>query len=265
LGFKKKGEAAAEAGNISLISRSCVEKLVRLVKALCNHVTSLPVDHRGDRTEAGRPSKAVPAIMHTVVKVGKKALGLLQCYGLIGEDGGDRAGARTDFVHCQHALVGKELLVAEEEKAGDRISNSMNGEHTQLVLSHYKWMFGNIMAEKYQQLAHVLSMYFGQIYSSAQPLPQSRLACWIFGNLTFNLTNLLDWLATAKDKSTKKPVTQSNHFHIIAEKIPRFHEGCSIPLLRLLAREAYQKVSKQAGLKRSNRKSDKVETMYREE
>jgi hypothetical protein len=170
-------------------------------------------------------------------------------------------------VHRQHALVGKEILVADEEKAGDRISNSMNGEHTRLVLSHLRWMFGNIMATKYQQLAHILSMYFGLIYSSAKPSPQSRLACWLFGNLTFNLTNVLDCLATAKDKSTKKPVTQSIHFHLIAEEIPRFHEDCDIPLVRLLeeAGEAYQKVSKEAGLKRSDRKSDKVETMYIEE
>jgi hypothetical protein len=116
LGFKKKGKTAAEAGNISPISRSCGEKLVRLVKSLCNHVTSLPVDHRGDRTGAGRPLKVVPAIMHTVVKVGKKALGLLQSYGLTGEDGGDRAGARTDFVHRQHALVGKEILLPRRRK-----------------------------------------------------------------------------------------------------------------------------------------------------
>lgn len=177
LGFKAKGETAAQAGNISPISKSCGEKLVRLVKALSNHVTALPVDHRGNRTGAGRPPKVVPAIMHTVVKVGKKALGLLQRYGLTGKDGADRAGARTDFVHRQHALVGKEILVAKEEKAGDWISNSMNGEHTRLVLSHFRWMFGNIMAVKYQQLAHILSLYFGQIYSRTQPSPHSRLAC----------------------------------------------------------------------------------------
>jgi hypothetical protein len=170
-------------------------------------------------------------------------------------------------VHRQHALVGKKILVAEEEKAGDRIGNSMNGEHTRLVLSHFRWMFGNIMAVKYQQLAHILSLYFGQIYGGARPSSQSRLVCWLFGNLSFNLTNVLDRLATAKDKSTKKPVTQSNHFHILAEEIPRFHEGCDIPLFRLPeeAGEAYQKVSKEAGLKRSDRKSDKVQTMYREE
>jgi hypothetical protein len=82
LGFKNKGETPAQAGDISPISKSCGEKLVRLVKALSNHVTALPVDHQGDRTGVGRPPRAVPAIMHTVVKVGKKSSGLLQRYGL---------------------------------------------------------------------------------------------------------------------------------------------------------------------------------------
>jgi hypothetical protein len=110
-------------------------------------------------------------------------------------------------------------------------------------------------------------MYFGLIYNGKIPYPQSRVACWLFENLTFNLTNMIDRLATARDKSNKKPVTQSNHFHLIAEEIPRFHERCNIPLLRLLeeAGEAYQKVSKESGLKRSDRKTDQVETMYREE
>jgi hypothetical protein len=63
----------------------------------------------------------------------------------------------------------------------------------------------------------------------------------LFGNLTFNLTNLIDRLATSRDKSTKKPVTQSNHFHIVAEEFSRFHELCPIPLVRLWeeAGEAY--------------------------
>lgn len=143
----------------------------------------------------------------------------------------------------------------------------MNGEHTRLVLSHFKWMFGNIMTVKYQQLANILSLYFSLIYNGKNPSPESCVACWLFGNLTFNLTNMVDRLATAKDKSNKKPITQSNHFHLVAEEIPRFHDHCNIPLLRLLeeAGEAYQKVSKESGLKRSNRKTDQVDTMYREE
>jgi hypothetical protein len=149
LGFRAKGESAKDAGDISPISKSCAGKLVRLVKALSSHMTAMPIDHRGDRAGVGRSPKVVLAIMHTVVNVGKKALGLMQRYGLTAEDGGDRAGARMEFVHRQHALVGKEILLAEEEKAGDRISNSMNGEHTRLVPSHYRWMFGNIMAPKY--------------------------------------------------------------------------------------------------------------------
>lgn len=105
--------------DLSPVSKSCAKKLVRLVKALSHHVTAMPLDYRGNRESAGSPPKLAPAIMHTVSMVGRKVLGLLHRYGLTGEDGGDRAGARNDFVHRQHALIGKEILVAEAEKAGD--------------------------------------------------------------------------------------------------------------------------------------------------
>jgi hypothetical protein len=174
LGFKAKGEKADDVQRYDLTPfyKSCAEKLLRLVKALNHHVTALPLNYRANRTGAGRPPILVPAIMHTVSMVGRKVLALVQRYALTGPlEGGDRPGARLGFAQRQQVLIKREYLIADMEKLGKRISNSMNGEHTCLVLSHHEWMFGGLTALKYQQLSKIVSLYFALIYSGNTPSP----------------------------------------------------------------------------------------------
>ncbi|GAQ79805.1 hypothetical protein KFL_000380370 [Klebsormidium nitens] len=281
LGFKrakntKKGIEADTAEQVVAlqlcpISKSRTQTLAKFAKAECYHVTGLPVDFQGAREDGDLPleklPEPIPPFMHTLVRVGKKVLALLQDHALVGEDGDDRSGARLEFVFRQTAEAKTEMLAKDEAKQGDRISTAMNGEHTRLILSHYKWMFGGIMSPRDMQLPGLLTMYIGQVYADQSPSRESRSLLWLLGNLIWNLIRVIDALARAKRKNDKKPVVQTNHMHIMAVEIPKFHESCDIPLPKLLEEklEAWQKVAKEAGLKRSDRKSDVVETMYREE
>jgi hypothetical protein len=277
LGFKirenaKKlilGDTAAQAIalNLAALTRSRAQTLAKFNKAACHHVTGVPIEYLGDRPEGLKPPVLGPPTMHALVSTSKKFLGLAQEFLLTGEDGDDRHGSRQEYAFRQQALVNKERTFKDEEKMGDRLGTAMNGEHTRQLLSHWKWLFGGLGAPRYLQVANLLSMYNSLVYCGADPSPQSRVLCWLLGNLDWNFFRVLDELSRAKKQNEKKPLVQSNHMHSMAVELPRFHEKSPLPLTKTLEEklEALQKVSKEAGAKRSDRKSNVVQTMYREE
>jgi hypothetical protein len=123
-------------------------------------------------------------------------------------------------------------------------------------------------------IAELLSIVYSIVYSSSPPTKSSAVFLWIASILTWNLTRILDQLASLREKKSRKLVVQSKHFHCFAAELPRVYEA-ALPVLNRLgalfhmltkeAGKAYQKVAKTEGYNHSDRKSNVIDTMYRGE
>jgi hypothetical protein len=278
LGFRGKGESAeaAKAADLSPIARTRMQTLVKFIKARNAHVTGRPVDFLSDwrvGEELACP-EVVPGIMHTCHKVGKKILKLLQKEAFGSAEGPSNKESNLEYVGRQIALVKTELLVKDEEKAGDNISMAMNFESIRLIFNHWKDMFGDLLNRQWAVIAELLSSVYSILYSSLPPTESYALFLWVASNLTWNLTRILDQLASVKEKKDRKPVVQSNHFHAFGAELPRVYEklqptlsrlGALFQLLTEEAGEALQKVAKVEGYNHSDRKTNVIDTMYRGE
>lgn len=253
-----------------------MQTLVKFIKARNAHVTGRPVDFQSSRSlgEELPCPEVVPGIMHTYQKVGKKVLKLLQKEAFGTAEGTSNKESCLAYVDRQIAVAHTEKLVKDEEKAGDNISMAMNCESIRLIFNRWREMFGDLLSRKWALIAELLSSVYSIVYSSSPPTVSSAVFLWIASNLTWNLTRILDQLASLREKKHRKPVVQSNHFHCFAAELPRVYEATLSVLCRLgalfhmlteEAGEAYQKVAKTEGYNHSDRKTNVVDTMYRGE
>jgi hypothetical protein len=278
LGFKRQKEtkAAAEAADLSPISVTRMETIVWLLKERHAHVTGRPVDFLLERTlEEGLPCpEVIPVIMHTCMKVGKKVLKLLQKEGF--GSGGElrNKDSNQEYVFWQIALIKTELLVKDEEKAGDSITLAMNGENVRLLFNRWREMWGDLLSPQWALIAELLSIAYAIIYSSLPPIEAIAVFLWLTTNLTWNLARILDQLASTKEKKVRKPVVQTNHFHCFVAEIPRVYEQLQPFLIAIEAAfhvvteealESYQKTAKTEGYNHSDRKANVIDTMIRGE
>jgi hypothetical protein len=256
------------------IAKTRMQTLMKFIKARNAHVTGRPVDFLSKRSlgEELPCPEVVPGIMHTCQKVGKKVLKLLQKEAFGSAEGTINKDSALVYVDCQIALCKTEKLMKDEEKAGDNISLAMNCESIRLVFNRWRKMFGDLLSRQWSLIAELLSIVYSIVYSSSPPTKSSAVFLWIASNLTWNLTRILDQLASLREKKSRKPVVQSNHFHCFAAELPRVYEA-ALPVLNCLgalfhmlteeASEGYQKVAKTEGYNHSDRKSNVIDTMYR--
>jgi hypothetical protein len=164
--------------------------------------------------------------------------------------------------------------VKDEEKAGDNISLAINCKSIRLIFNCWPEMFGDLLNRLWAIFPELLSIVYSIVYSSCLPTAISGIYLWIATNLVWNLTRVLDQLASLREKKLRKPVVQLNHFHCFAAELLRVYKSSQSLLTRLgspfhmlteEAGKAYQKVAKNEGSNYSDRKTNVVDTMYRDE
>ncbi|GAQ85533.1 hypothetical protein KFL_002400050 [Klebsormidium nitens] len=212
--------------------------------------------------------RIICAPMHTVMRTLKIHLSLIQSVGIGTAPDGPGAKESLDiYAMNQKALINSHLLMKDESNPGDRISMDLNGESIRLVFNRWPDLVGEFLS-RVQALLPILATWTTKlIYSHELPTARSRLALWCLTYAEITVARIMDDQLRATQTKDRKNVVVCNHAHVKVAHLPQLHEAFDVPLIDLSeeAGERLQKPNKESMYNRSDRKTDQVDTMIREE
>ncbi|KAK3233555.1 hypothetical protein CYMTET_56160 [Cymbomonas tetramitiformis] len=207
--------------------------------------------------------------MHSVHKVCKRIVGIIQLLaqdGLTAEENQDRAETRRQISKAQSALVGTDVLEAQEALQGDSLKTFMNCTKVRLLVDRGQEVFGEVLDFRGLKLLKLTNLCLKFIYDKAdlaQATQDSRIqAFYVYCNQVWCFAGFLDLFSRKKPEA--KRILQNLHFHHFGDHIARFFhqlnrrpERLHTPTRSLVPfleedGEYYQMVSKALGKRSGN-------------
>eukprot|EP00245_Coleochaete_scutata_P012372 TRINITY_DN4781_c0_g2_i1.p1 TRINITY_DN4781_c0_g2~~TRINITY_DN4781_c0_g2_i1.p1 ORF type:complete len:262 (+),score=22.16 TRINITY_DN4781_c0_g2_i1:70-786(+) len=211
--------------------------LSKVVKDLHAGVSSMPVDFRFADPLPGRGvPRIVPALLHTVHKICTKTLGMLHHLMARFPPIGSELGAgprRLQLAARQHAVDRTETLVKNADKAGDHIGTFLNNTRARLLISRAPDLLGDLLNWRGILLPRLVELSIFVVYTGTEPSDFYRCGLFFTTLVSWYLSLYCDsWLRT-QERTPRKPVNRSNHYHLWGKELALFYASLRVPMKHL--------------------------------
>ncbi|KAK3263125.1 hypothetical protein CYMTET_28052 [Cymbomonas tetramitiformis] len=240
------------------LSKTRLQKLQVFLKRKANHITKEPVDF-ATIFRAWFPQSPIrrisPIFMHSIIKVNKRTAGIMHDLAQAWANEGS-IEARKTMSRGQSAVVGAEILEADECLQGESMKTFFNGTKLRLLIDRGDAVFGGVVNFRGLRLLHLVKVVNKYVYSKAnlegEELSIRKHGLYAYTNTVWCLTGFLDQIR--RKKRDQKVVTRSLHYHQFGEEFAHFYceHGRSLVVFLEEDGEYYQMVSKALGKRSGN-------------
>ncbi|KAK3266976.1 hypothetical protein CYMTET_24438 [Cymbomonas tetramitiformis] len=156
----------------------------------------------------------------------------------------------------QAAVVGADILEADECLQGESMKTFFNGTKLRLLIDRGDAVFGGVVSFRGLRLLHLVKVVNKYVYSKAslkgEELSIRKHGLYAYTNTVWCFTGFLDQLR--RKKKDQKVVTKSLHYHQLGEEFAHFYceHGRSLVVFLEEDGEYYQMVSKALGKRSGN-------------